>query len=188
MKMDNDNLAANDKQNVDLFAKHLSKVYNNKRERFADVAKFIRQREIVGDWTIILPSKNLTEQLPKLWNGGAPGITEVPPEAFKCLEGENRKQVYLYIVEFWEGRADYAQWYQGLGVMVPQKGDLSNPNKWRGINLMDVCSKIFLYYEWDIVPPTWQARNRNTIWGYAKRWLPRRQLHTKIPASPPTPT
>ena len=24
-----------------------------------------------------------------------------------------------------------------------KKGDLSDPNKWRGINLMDVCSKIF---------------------------------------------
>ena len=27
--------------------------------------------------------------------------------------------------------------------MVPKSGDLSDPNKWRGINLMDVCSKIF---------------------------------------------
>ena len=27
--------------------------------------------------------------------------------------------------------------------MVPKKGDLSDPNKWRGINLVDVCSKLF---------------------------------------------
>ena len=26
---------------------------------------------------------------------------------------------------------------------MPKKGDLSDPNKWRGINLMDLCSKIF---------------------------------------------
>ena len=79
----------------------------------------------------------------KLRCGGAPGITEVPPEAFKCLEGEHRKQVFQFVVDFWEGKADYAQWHQGLGVMVPKKGDLSDPNKCRGINLMDVCSKIF---------------------------------------------
>ena len=29
--------------------------------------------------------------------------------------------------------------------MVPKKGDLSYPNKWRGINLMDVRSKICSY-------------------------------------------
>ena len=49
----------------------------------------------------------------------------------------------MCIVKFWEGRADYAQWHQGLGVMVPKKGDLRDPNKWRGINLMDVCSNFF---------------------------------------------
>ena len=27
--------------------------------------------------------------------------------------------------------------------MVPKKGDLSDPNKWQEINLMNVCSKIF---------------------------------------------
>ena len=42
MKMSNGNLVANDKQNVDVFAKHLKQVYNNKRERFVDVPEFIR--------------------------------------------------------------------------------------------------------------------------------------------------
>ena len=32
---------------------------------------------------------------------------------------------------------------RGFGRHGPRKGDLSDPNKWRGINLMDVCSKIF---------------------------------------------
>ena len=90
--------------------------------------------------TITSQSRNSTAQLR---NGGAPGITVFPPEAFKYLEGENRKQVYMFVVDFWEGRADYDQWHKGLGVMVPKKGDLSNPNKWRGINLMDECSKMF---------------------------------------------
>ena len=76
-------------------------------------------------------------------NGKAAGITGVPPDAFKCLDGENRKQVYHYIVDFWENDADYWEWHTGLGVLVPKKGDLSDPNKWQGINLMDVCSKCF---------------------------------------------
>ena len=49
MKLPNGNLASNDKQNADVFAAHLKKVYNNKRERFADAAKFIKQREVSSE-------------------------------------------------------------------------------------------------------------------------------------------
>ena len=80
MKMDNDNLAANDKQNVDLFAKHLSKVHNNKREWFADVAKFIRQREIAGELDNNITIKEFDRAIAKTlkWrraghHGGPPG-------------------------------------------------------------------------------------------------------------------
>ena len=107
MKMANGNLASNDKQNVDVFAKHLKKVYNNKRERFADATKFIRQREIARALDNDITVEEFDRAIAKLRCSGAPGITEVPPEAFKCLEGENKKQVYLFVVDFWEGRADY---------------------------------------------------------------------------------
>ena len=75
-------------------------------------------------------------------NNKAPGATGVPAEAFKCLNGENRKQVYYFVVDFWEGKADYWEWHSDLGAVIPPKGGLSDPNKWRGINLMDVCSNI----------------------------------------------
>ena len=39
--------------------------------------------------------------------------------------------------------ADQEQWHQSQCVPVPKSGDLSDPNKWRGIMLMDVGSKIF---------------------------------------------
>ena len=84
-----------------------------------------------------------TKAIRKLKNGKAPGITGVPPDAFKCLKGENKRHIFRYIVDFWEGKADYWEWHVGIGVLVPKKGDLSDPNKWQCINLMDVCSKIF---------------------------------------------
>ena len=66
----------------------------------------------------------------KLRSNKASGVTGVPAEAFKCLNSENGKKVYFLIVDFWEGNADYWEWHTGLDVMVPKKGDLSNPNKW----------------------------------------------------------
>ena len=78
-----------------------------------------------------------------LKNDKAPGVTGVPPNAFKCLNGEHKRTVFQYVNNFWDEKADYWEWHQGLGILVPKKGNLSNPNKWRGINLMDLCSKNF---------------------------------------------
>jgi hypothetical protein len=43
---------------------------------------------------------------------------------------------------FWEGDVDFGEWHEGLGVLVPKKGNLHDLNKWRLINLIDVGSKI----------------------------------------------
>ena len=106
-------------------------------------ASLIAKREQFNPLDSDLTFSEFEKATMKLKNGKAPGITEVPPIAFKLLGRENLQTVYNYVVDFWEGRADYWEWHLGLGVMVPKSGDLSDPNKWRGINLMDVCSKIF---------------------------------------------
>ncbi len=36
-----------------------------------------------------------------------------------------------------------AQWHLSQCVPVPKNGNLFDPSKWRGVMLMDVCSKIF---------------------------------------------
>jgi hypothetical protein len=143
MKMKNGELASNDKQNMEVVEEHLNKVYNAKRERFAGAAKMVKQREEFSELDHPITMKEFAKAIAKLKNGKAPGTTGVPPDAFKCLDGDNHKQIFHYVVDFWEGKANYWEWHTGLGVLVPKKGELSDPNKWRGINLMDVCSKIF---------------------------------------------
>jgi hypothetical protein len=100
MKMENGELASNNKQNLDVVEKHLHKVYNAKRDRSAGAAKLIKQREeftALGDQILMT---EFTKAIRKLKNGKAPGITGVPPDAFKCLEGENKRQIFRYIVDF----------------------------------------------------------------------------------------
>ena len=113
------------------------------KPRWAKAASLIAKREQFDPLDNDLTFSEFEKATMKLKNGKAPGITEVPPIAFKLLGRENLHTVYNYVVDFWEGKADYWEWHLGLGVMVPKSGDLSDPNKWRGINLMDVCSKIF---------------------------------------------
>ena len=66
-----------------------------------------------------------------------------PPTYVNASTAKTESRCNFFIVDFWEGKSDYREWHTGLGVMVTEKGDLSDPNKWQGIKLMDVCSKIF---------------------------------------------
>ena len=62
-------------------------------------------------------------------------MTGVLPQALKLLGDKYLKYIFKYVVNFWNGTVDYWQWHVGLGGPVPKKGDLSDPNKWRGINV-----------------------------------------------------
>ncbi len=71
------------------------------------------------------------------------GLTGVPPEAFKAMHPANCRHVYKYVNEFFLGEADYKQWHCSQIMPAPKSGDLSDPNKWHGVMLMNVCLKIF---------------------------------------------
>ena len=45
MKRKNGQLATNDKENMEVVAEHLNKVYNTHQNRFADAAMMLKQRE-----------------------------------------------------------------------------------------------------------------------------------------------
>jgi hypothetical protein len=75
-------------------------------------------------------------------NGKAPGLNGIPPKAYKAMKSCTCCRIYRYIAAFFENNADYMGWHQSRCVPVPKKGNLSDPNKWRGVMLMNVCSKI----------------------------------------------
>ena len=65
----------------------------------------------------------------KLKNTKAPGLTGVPPEAFKAMSPANLRHVYNHVNYFFLGDADYELWHCSQCVPVPKRGDLSDPNK-----------------------------------------------------------
>jgi len=79
----------------------------------------------------------------KLKKGKAPGLNGIPPEALKAMDNVSRRTVHRHVCNFFEGRVDHEGWHQSQCIPVPKRGDLSDPNKWRGIMLMDMCSKVF---------------------------------------------
>ena len=85
----------------------------------------------------------LKTAIAKLVNDKAPGPNKVPPNALKSLRNENLTHLLTFFNQYWEGESDFAEWHEGQLVPVPKSGDLSDPNKWREVTLMDIGSKVF---------------------------------------------
>ena len=143
MRLPSGNLAENDEENVSVFANHFNKLLNNHKTTDKTVINKINLQEVMVEldnpplWTeYILAIQELT-------NDKSPGLNGVPPNAFKSMSEENLRHHFNFITELWEDKVVFEEWHEGQVVPVPKSGDLSDPKKWRGVNLMDIGSKVF---------------------------------------------
>ena len=72
----------------------------------------------------------------------SPGSNGITTEAFNNLDGEGFKLLYQTIVRYWTNPNYTLEEFTTIKLfMRPKTGDLSNPNKWRGITLGDIAAK-----------------------------------------------
>ena len=74
-------------------------------------------------------------------NNKGPGLNGVPPNAFKSMSEENLRHHFYFITEFWEDIVDFEEWHEGQVVLVPKRGELYDPKKWRGENYWILAPK-----------------------------------------------
>ena len=143
MRISGGRLAENDDTNMNLFMSHFKKVLNNNQLTHDTVLNNIRQREVMVELDAPPKWNNFEKVATELINDKAPGLNGVPPNTFKEMSDQNLIHHFNFIIEFWEGKIDFEEWYEGQVVPVPKSGDLSDPNKWRGSSLMDIGANIF---------------------------------------------
>ena len=68
---------------------------------------------------------------------------DVPPDAFKALDEQNLLTLMKFINSYCLEETNFTECQEGQLVLVPKSGDLSDPNKWRRVKLMDIGSKVF---------------------------------------------
>ena len=109
------------------------------------MAREIENQDELG----ILPSnKEIKKHLRKLKTHKAPGMNGVPTECYKLLGmgggfSNAGHHFYDFIWEYWRNpELDPQEIHEVRLVMLPKSGDLSNQNKWQGICLLDITSKI----------------------------------------------
>jgi hypothetical protein len=143
MKLDTGDLASNAKENMSVFSLHFHKVLNNHRPVDDSVLDLIDQKPRLTTIDTPITFREVKRAINKLKKGKAPGLNGIPPEALKAMDDVSKRTIHKHVSDFFEGKTDHEAWRKSQCVPVPKKGDLSDPNKWRGIMLMDMCSKVF---------------------------------------------
>ena len=64
------------------------------------------------------------------------------PNDIKALNYENKSHLFTICYDYIEYHEIIDDWQIGCLKILPKKGNLYNPNNWRGINLLDVLSKV----------------------------------------------
>ena len=75
--------------------------------------------------------------------GKAAGVDNIPPEVLKEGGAEIINQLHSIFNKIWSTETPPAEWKRGLLIKIPKNGDLSQCEKWRGITLLSVPSKVF---------------------------------------------
>ena len=144
MRLASGELASNAKENMSVFGLHFTNVLNNHRPVDNSVLDLLKQKPCMTSIDNPITFSEVKKAINKLKKGKSPGLNGIPPEALKAMYNSSRRMVHRHVCEFFEGTVDHEGWHRSQCIPVPKKGDLSDPNKWRGIMLMDMCSKVFL--------------------------------------------
>jgi hypothetical protein len=118
--------ASNALENMSVFSPHFNQVYNTHHATNPTLLNQVPQHHTLWELDDPITSKAVM----KLKNAKAPGLTGVPPEAFKAMSPANLRHVYKHVNDFFLGNADHEQWQRSQCVPVPTSGYLSDPNKW----------------------------------------------------------
>ena len=90
------------------------------------------------EFYILISWKYLKQEITELSNGKSPGLNDVHPYAFKAINEQNLLTLMNFFNSYWLKETDFTECNKGTLVPVLKSGDLSGPNKWRGVTLIDI--------------------------------------------------
>ncbi len=144
MRLENGKLASNARENMSVFRAHFDKMLNNHRPINHSVLDLLEQKPCMRSIDKPISFTEVKRAINKLKKGKAPDLNRIPPKALKAMDNVSQRTVNCHICDFFEGKVNHEGWPRSQCIAVPKQGDLSDPNKWHGIMLMDMCSKVFL--------------------------------------------
>jgi hypothetical protein len=144
MRMANGELTLNAKENMSVFGAHFNKVLNNHRPVDYSALDLLEQKPCLTLINNPITFSEVERAINSLKKGKSPGLNGIPSKALKAIDNTSQRTVHRHVCDFFEGKVDHEGWHKSQCIPVPKQGDLSNPNKWQGIMLMDMCSKVMM--------------------------------------------
>ena len=136
-------IAITDRENALLAGEHFTKVFNRDARVDWDHVDRTIQKEILISLAAPLTFGEFVLAIEKLCWHKSPGKNGVSPNMIKALDEANRRVLFLFMRDWMENDdLIFDDWLESRLVPLPKKGDLHDLNNWRGINLIDVCSKV----------------------------------------------
>ena len=139
MKKSDGTFAKTDIKNAKVFQQHNTKLYNNTSGTDYDEAIIdeLEDNQPVNKEFGITPTRNEVETVfKKMAYEKSPGSNGITTEAFKNLDKDGFELLYQTIVRYRTDENYTPEEFTTIKLsMIPKTGDLSNPNKWRGIAL-----------------------------------------------------
>ena len=135
----------NDKEVVAEVKPHFNNIYNNQQRSVDwDLLDDLERKQTLYEYDGDFSEVHFEQALKGVANGKAGGENGVLPDLIKSLKGDNRKKVFSYIKQFWDGEYEFESWKSGLLSIIHKPGKPKDDlNNYRGITLMDVISKVF---------------------------------------------
>ena len=141
-QLPNSIFSSTNEEHVEILCKHFISVYNSKVCIDWKILDELSNKEINTNLDIPLSLKEFKRAIKKLTLHKAPGLNRVSPNVIKVLDEENIQVLFDICSRYFEGNFKIEEWQIGSLKILPKKGDLTNVNNWRGINLLDVASKV----------------------------------------------
>ena len=100
-------LASTDAENASVMGLHFEKVYTNHQQVAWDARIAIPQRSEMIELDSEITWEELQQAIAKLKNGKAPGLNDVPPDAFKSLTKNNLTNLLEHLNSFWHDEVNF---------------------------------------------------------------------------------
>ena len=142
MKKEDGSLSNSPEESAEVFSCHFEKLYNQTPTFDPSVIDLLEQRPVVQDCDHIPTDDEISDAIKRLKN--APGDSGICPQIWKALAKKEETFDILrrIITHFWESELTPSEWETGLLKILPKKGDLSLPENYRGIMLLETAYKI----------------------------------------------
>jgi len=143
LRKPNNTLCSSTDENADVFLNHFKLLYQRIPSYDPSVIALVQQMPIMHHLAERPNSDEIHKAISKL-NDTAPGISGIRSTIWKLLAKDPIMLSHMtkIIHQFWRDESAPEEWLAGELAILEKKGDLSDPNNYRGIMLLETFYKI----------------------------------------------